>query len=178
MHDSTHCDKCSESDYNYLELDPTWVSLEHPEEERGRNRGRPGWMYYTCLLVTGFSARRPQHSCKRAEQRDREQLQSSCQPHQSATNGTAYSVGTGTHTPHTHTLRAQACGQEQCTQYFAVVIKNPSSNLLGDFPVTTSAVHKRIAWSSKARGNCTTSGLSKNFQNLFDQLENTWRVKP
>lgn len=102
MHDSTHCDKCSESDYNYLELDPTWVSLEHPEEERGRNRGRPGWMYYTCLLVTGFSARRPQHSCKRAEQRDREQLQSSCQPHQSATNGTAYSVGTGTHTTHTH----------------------------------------------------------------------------
>lgn len=32
----------------------------------------------------------------------RQQLQPSCQPHQSATNGTACSVGTGTHT-YTHT---------------------------------------------------------------------------
>lgn len=35
-------------------------------------------------------------------ERDREQLQSSCQPYQSATNGTAYSVGTGTTHTHTH----------------------------------------------------------------------------
>lgn len=42
-------------------------------------------------------------AANRAEKRDKEQLQSSCQLRQSATNGTAYSVGTGTHATHTHT---------------------------------------------------------------------------
>lgn len=64
--DSTFCNKCSESHNNYLEKDPTWVSLE-----RDRDRGRSGWMYYTCLLVASSSARWPQHSCKWAEKRRR-----------------------------------------------------------------------------------------------------------
>lgn len=66
INDSTFCNKCSESHNNYLEKDPTWVSLE-----RDRDRGRSGWMYYTCLLLAGSSARWPQHSCKWAEKRRR-----------------------------------------------------------------------------------------------------------
>lgn len=57
-------------------------------------------MDFTCLLVAGVLSRRP-HSSKQAKW-GRQQLQPSCQPHQSATNGTACSVGTGTHT-YTHT---------------------------------------------------------------------------
>lgn len=53
-------------------------------------------MDFTCLLVAGVLSRRP-YSSKQAKW-GRQQLQPSCQPHQSATNGTACSVGTGTHT--------------------------------------------------------------------------------
>lgn len=64
---------------------PLWLAWNIPRKRETETEGGQDERTTLVLLVAGFSARPPQHSCKQAA-RDGEQLQSSCQPHQSATN--------------------------------------------------------------------------------------------
>lgn len=143
--------------------------LGWPGTSRGKERRRwrePGMslihLFVGCRFLSSSAAAQLQAG---GGERDREQLQSSCQPYQSATNGTAYSVGTGTPHTKTHTTHTHTQTQPRLVARISAGSISPFS--CGDFAVITSAVLKRIPRSSKAGGNCTTSGLMRAFQKPF-----------
>lgn len=135
------------------------VSSWDPLAQEGLDRGRL-MVNVAHLFVAGF-ARSPQRSCDWAVVIDREQLQPGCQHCQSAANGTACSVRTGTDT-------VQDCGQEKGSKYFCCCHMK--------IPVFWQTFFLYLQLYSGCFSALT--GLEETIQRwglyVFDQLLNTW----
>lgn len=135
------CNKCSESHSNWDELESIQVC---PQRQAGHG-GRAGTQLRRAERQTAAAG--------------------SCQPHQSATDRSACSVGTGMDTD---AQRPEDRGQELCCTSFAVIIKSHSFS--SNIRVVTLAVHVLIKPQRP-----TTSG---HFQDPFDRMANVSLKKP
>lgn len=142
----TQCSATSVLNHTVIEL--SWIPFRFAYRGRLGTEGDQGHQPGSLLTAATLQMGRAERQTAAA---------GSCQLYQSATDGSAYSVGTGT-----DTQRPEDWGQEQCSMYFAVIIK--PHIFLGNILVMTVALIVPIKL--------------KELLYSFDQIMNAWCIKP
>lgn len=157
--DSTLCDKCSESCYYFQSWIPLGMAWNIPGKRETEMEGaRDEFATLVCWLPVFELIGRSTAASRRRRERQRAaavQLPAlpECYKRNCLQRGNWHNTHTHTQTQHRLVARISA--------------GSISPFSCGDFAVITSAVLKRIPRSSKAGGNCTTSGLMRAFQKPF-----------